>query len=166
RAEDIRRTACRSAGLAAGARRGRSQGLRRPGRERDVPFSAFSRATAEGTGDARALLRTHRDRPGEPAATHRAGAKADRPRRRRASDWTPARPQLARRRALAIRLVDDQILPAGLRLEWSRRVEWDDWSPHSEGCYVLRTNLRDWSSEALWRTYIRISEAEAAFRIQ
>ncbi len=51
----------------------------------------------------------------------------------------------------AIRLVDDQILPAGLRLEWSRRAEWDDWSRHSEGCYVPRTNLRDWSSEALWR---------------
>ena len=65
----------------------------------------------------------------------------------------------------AIRLVDDQILPAGLRLEWSRRSEWDDWSRHSEGCYVLRTNLRDWSSEALWRTYIQLSEAEAAFRI-
>src|SRR5580693_7267284 len=46
----------------------------------------------------------------------------------------------------AIRLVDDQILPAGLRLEWSRRAEWDDWSRHSEGCYVLRTNLRDWSA--------------------
>jgi transposase len=65
----------------------------------------------------------------------------------------------------AIRLVDDQILPARLRLEWSRRAEWADWSRHSEGCYVLRTNLRDWGSEALWRTYIQLSEAEAAFRI-
>jgi transposase len=65
----------------------------------------------------------------------------------------------------AVRLVDDPILPAGLRLEWSRRAEWDDWSRHSEGCYVLRTNLRDWTSEALWRTYIQLSEAEAAFRI-
>ena len=166
RAEDVGRPAGRSAGLAAGARRRRSQGLRRPGRERDVPFGAFGRATAEGTGDARALLRAHRDRPGEPATTHRAGAKADRPRRRRASDRTPARPQLTRRRAArAIRLVDDPISPAGLRLEWSRRAEWDDWSRHCEGCYVLRTNLRDWSSEALWRTYIQLSEAEAAFRI-
>jgi transposase len=65
----------------------------------------------------------------------------------------------------AIRLVDDPSLPAGLRLEWSTRAEWDDWSRHSEGCYVLRTNLRDWTSEALWRTYIQLSEAEAAFRI-
>jgi len=65
----------------------------------------------------------------------------------------------------AVHLVDDQYLPAGLRLEWSRRAEWDDWSRHSEGCYMLRTNLRDWTSEALWRTYIQLSEAEAAFRI-
>ncbi len=46
------------------------------------------------------ISRAHRDRPGEPATTHRAGAKADRPRRRRASDRTPHRPQLARRRGL------------------------------------------------------------------
>jgi transposase len=65
----------------------------------------------------------------------------------------------------AIRLVDDPVTPAGLRLEWSAHAEWDDWSRHSEGCYVLRTNLRDWTSEALWRTYIQLSEAEAAFRI-
>jgi transposase len=65
----------------------------------------------------------------------------------------------------AIRLLDDPILAAGLRLEWSMRAEWDDWARHSEGCYLLRTNLRDWTSEALWRTYIQLSEAEAAFRI-
>jgi transposase len=65
----------------------------------------------------------------------------------------------------AIRLVDDAMLPAKLRLEWSTHPEWDTWSSHSEGCYVLRTNLRDWTSEALWRTYIQLSEAEAAFRI-
>jgi transposase len=56
-------------------------------------------------------------------------------------------------------------VPAGLRLDWSIRAEWDDWSRHSEGCYVLRTNIRDWTPEALWRTYIQLSEAEAAFRI-
>jgi transposase len=64
-----------------------------------------------------------------------------------------------------IRLVDDPSSAAGLRLEWSVRPEWDDWSRHSEGCYVLRTNLSDWTSEDLWRTYIQLSEAEAAFRI-
>ncbi len=56
-------------------------------------------------------------------------------------------------------------LPAGLRLQWSARPEWDEWARHSEGCYVLRTNLKDWTPEELWRTYIQLTEAEAAFRI-
>jgi transposase len=64
-----------------------------------------------------------------------------------------------------IRLVDDPASAAGLRLEWCQRPEWDDWAQTSEGCYVLRTNLADWTSEELWRTYIQLSEAEAAFRI-
>jgi len=45
------------------------------------------------------------------------------------------------------------------------RPEWDDWSRHSEGCYVLRTNVPDWTPEELWRVYIQLTEAEAAFRI-
>src|SRR5487761_768722 len=65
----------------------------------------------------------------------------------------------------AIRLVEAPSLPGGFRLEWSVRSEWDEWSRHSEGCYVLRTNVSEWTPEALWRTYIQLSEAEAAFRI-
>ena len=65
----------------------------------------------------------------------------------------------------AIRLVHDPLVPAGCRLDWSVKPEWDDWARHSEGCYVLRTNIRDWSPEALWRTYVQLSEAESAFRI-
>ena len=30
---------------------------------------------------------------------------------------------------------------------------------------MLRTNITDWSAELLWRTYIQLTEAEAAFRI-
>ena len=30
---------------------------------------------------------------------------------------------------------------------------------------MLRTNITDWSAEDLWRTYIQLTEAEAAFRI-
>jgi transposase len=64
-----------------------------------------------------------------------------------------------------IRLIDDTAVAAGLRLEWSVRDEWDEWSRHSEGCYVLRSNVTDWTPEALWQTYIQLTEAEAAFRI-
>ena len=64
-----------------------------------------------------------------------------------------------------IELEPDPARPAGVRLKWSARPEWDDWARHSEGCYVLRTNIRDWDVEQLWRTYVQLSEAEAAFRI-
>jgi hypothetical protein len=65
-----------------------------------------------------------------------------------------------------IELVPDAALSSGLRLAWSARAEWDDWARHSEGCYVLRSNIADWSPEDLWRTYIQLTDAEAAFRIQ
>jgi transposase len=57
------------------------------------------------------------------------------------------------------------VRPAGWELVWTVRPEWEDWARHSEGCYVLRTNILDWSPEALWHTYIQLTEAEAAFRI-
>ena len=63
-------------------------------------------------------------------------------------------------------LVEDQNLPAGLRLDWSIRPEWEDLSRLTEGCYVLRTNVNDWSAETLWQTYIQLTQAESAFRIQ
>jgi len=63
------------------------------------------------------------------------------------------------------RLVDDPTMAAKVRLEWSTRTEWDDWSRHSEGCYVLRSNVNDWSPETLWQTYVQLTEAEAAFRV-
>jgi len=62
-------------------------------------------------------------------------------------------------------LLDDPSQGALLRLDWSSRAEWDDWARHSEGCYVLRTNVTDWTPEALWQTYVQLTEAEAAFRI-
>ncbi len=64
-----------------------------------------------------------------------------------------------------IDLVEDPSRPAGVQLKWSVRPEWDDWARHSEGCYLLRTNITDWDAEQLWRTYVQLSEAEAAFRI-
>ncbi len=65
-----------------------------------------------------------------------------------------------------IDLLPDPAIPSGLRLTWTARSDWDDWARWSEGCYVLRTNIADWSAEDLWRTYIQLTDAEAAFRIQ
>jgi transposase len=64
-----------------------------------------------------------------------------------------------------IQVIDDASRAGGLRLVWSAQPEWDAWAWHSEGTYILRTNVRDWSAEELWRTYIQLTEAEAAFRI-
>jgi transposase len=64
-----------------------------------------------------------------------------------------------------IRVEDDPTRPSGLRLVWSAKSEWDEWAQHSEGAYVLRTNVHEWSEEELWRTYVQLTEAEAAFRI-
>ena len=35
---------------------------------------------------------------------------------------------------------------------------------HRDGAYLLRTNLRDRSPEALWRMYVQLTEVEAVFR--
>jgi transposase len=53
----------------------------------------------------------------------------------------------------------------GTELVWKKLKAWQDWSELSEGCYLLRTNVADWSDEELWKAYIQLTEAEAAFRI-
>jgi hypothetical protein len=40
---------------------------------------------------------------------------------------------------------------------------WREWATLNEGCYLLRTNVTDWSAEDLWQAYIQLTEAEAAF---
>jgi len=65
----------------------------------------------------------------------------------------------------SIAIEDDQASDAGVRLQWSAHPEWDAWANLSEGTYILRSNVHEWSDEELWRTYIQLTEAEAAFRI-
>jgi len=56
--------------------------------------------------------------------------------------------------------------PNGATVTWTKRDDWRDWSRLSEGCYMLRSNIRDWTPEELWKAYIQLTEAEDAFRIQ
>jgi transposase len=65
----------------------------------------------------------------------------------------------------AISIEDDPSRASGLRLEWTANPEWDEWAALSEGTYILRTNVHDWSDEELWKTYVQLTEAEAAFRV-
>ena len=51
------------------------------------------------------------------------------------------------------------------QLRWHRSESWREWARLSEGCYVLRSNVTDWTPQELWRAYIQLTEAEAAFRI-
>jgi transposase len=64
-----------------------------------------------------------------------------------------------------ITIEDDELSNSGLRLKWQAHPEWDEWAHLSEGTYILRSNVHDWSDEELWQTYIQLTEAEAAFRI-
>src|SRR3984957_11499821 len=56
--------------------------------------------------------------------------------------------------------------PAGLRLRVTHNDAFDDWAALSEGAYLLRSNIADWSDRQLWKAYIQLTQAEAAFRIQ
>jgi len=64
-----------------------------------------------------------------------------------------------------IDVLDAPEQPAGLRVVWREHPEWSDWADVSEGAYVLRSNVAHWSAEELWRTYVQLYQAEAAFRI-
>jgi transposase len=60
----------------------------------------------------------------------------------------------------------DADTPAGCVLEVAIREDFDHWAALSEGAYLLRSNVTDWSDEQLWKAYIQLTQAEAAFRIQ
>jgi transposase len=49
---------------------------------------------------------------------------------------------------------------------WSRKALALESAKRREGCYLLRSNISDWTAEDLWKSYMQLTEAEAAFRIQ
>jgi transposase len=68
----------------------------------------------------------------------------------------------------AARLFDVKVTRAddgSARIDWSKIEAARNWATLSSGCYLLRTNVSDWSDEELWKAYIQLTEAEAAFRI-
>lgn len=50
------------------------------------------------------------------------------------------------------------------RLSWHWDQEALRLAAHRDGAYLLRTNLTDRSSEALWKMYVQLTEVEAVFR--
>jgi len=55
---------------------------------------------------------------------------------------------------------------AGFRLVVAYDPAFDQWAAVSEGSYLLRSNIADWNEQQLWKGYIQLTQAEAAFRIQ
>jgi transposase len=72
-------------------------------------------------------------------------------------------PRAAARFAITLKDADN---PAGFVLAVSIEEHFDHWATLSEGTYLLRSNVTDWSDEKLWKAYIQLTQAEAAFRIQ
>jgi len=69
------------------------------------------------------------------------------------------------RAARLFRVWVEQGPDGGARVRWSRRRAVGAWAQASQGCYVLRSNMADWDADELWRAYMRLTDAEAAFRI-
>ena len=63
-----------------------------------------------------------------------------------------------------IEVADAPDRPGHLQLRWTCNDAWSQWAHLSEGVYLLRTNLVGWEPEALWKTYIQLTDVEAAFR--
>ena len=53
------------------------------------------------------------------------------------------------------------------RITWQKVESWRSWASLSDGCYLLRSNVNDWSGTELWQAYMQLAETvEGAFRIQ
>jgi hypothetical protein len=71
----------------------------------------------------------------------------------------------ANSRAAGLFSVDVKDNDGQAEVVWSKVDAWRDWSNLSDGCYLLRSNIKNWSAEELWRAYIGLTQAEAAFRV-
>lgn len=59
----------------------------------------------------------------------------------------------------------EEVADGRVAIKWRKNEAWREWADLSEGCYLLRSNVTDWTPDDLWRAYIQLTEAEAAFRI-
>jgi transposase len=105
------------------------------------------------------------------AALEQLAARIQRSRRR--LDSTQVNRQIGRllqrnQRAAARFLVrlEEDASAAGFSLRVEHSAAFDDWAALAEGAYLLRSNIAGWSDEQLWKAYIQLTQAEAAFRIQ
>jgi transposase len=50
-------------------------------------------------------------------------------------------------------------------VSWSRQRPAEEWAESSQGCYLLRSNVPEWAPADLWKAYMHLTDAEAAFRM-
>jgi len=62
-----------------------------------------------------------------------------------------------------IEVIADDEKNNAIRIKWRREPQSEQKDQHC-GVYCLRTNIKDWSEEQLWTTYIMLTEIEATFR--
>lgn len=84
--------------------------------------------------------------------------------------------RLLQRNQRAASLFDIDVKEHDATVHLSRTVHdgTTEWARLSEGCYLLRSNILDWTPEELWKAYIQLTDAsptavwraEEAFRIQ
>ncbi|MBK7238369.1 MAG: hypothetical protein IPI02_23290 [Sterolibacteriaceae bacterium] len=65
-----------------------------------------------------------------------------------------------------ISITDDAAHASGIRMSRAYRAGLDRLGAAERRPHILRTNVTQWSDEELWTTYIQLTEAEAAFRVQ
>ena len=68
-------------------------------------------------------------------------------------------------RAASLFTIDVKELNGKIHITWSKRSDATDYARLSEGCYLLRSNIPDWSPQDLWKAYIQLTDVEEAFHI-
>ena len=58
-----------------------------------------------------------------------------------------------------VEVKQDEARACGISVSWSICPDWENWALRTEGCYVLRSNIADWTPEELWQTYIQLTQA-------
>jgi len=49
-----------------------------------------------------------------------------------------------------VHVVEESSHKSGVKLDWKERDEWADWARLTEGTYILRSNVDEWSERELW----------------
>ena len=137
-------------GLASDPRRYRSQNMSWTLWTQDLPFVSFGQSQRKRQGDADGSLHIEEGLQSLGRRIEKSKKALDRGQlERQIGRLLGQNLFTGRRRATRSTLLEDKTVPAGVRLKWNARPEWDDWARLSEGTYILRSNIHDWTDEQL-----------------